>query len=968
LAVEIGRETTGPVTSFTSVTGNGLTWVEVAKVGVALNSGSNYNAQLSLYRAMGASPSAGAITINVGFNCVSCAWSLIEFSGIDTSGTNGSGAIVQSVTNTASTVTSITGTLSAFSSAGNATYGAFGASDSGGVPRTFTAGTGYTEIHDTGSTFSAVFTEFRSDNDTTVDATASASTNIGVIAVEIKANTSAVRYIKDYLSGSNVNATNYWVEIQAKDASGTNIASGKTVTASFTPTEGTLSLITDGVSNNSYSYVAGNGTPATVTVDLGTIYQIASITCWHFYDDARVFTGTKTEVSSNGVDWFTIFDSATSGTYTETVSGKTTNAPFGTPAGRTGTLSATLGAVTVSADGTVAAAKTGSAVTTEYGSATSLTITLNSLANGSLATSSAIDIAGASSSVTDVMVELNIASITPSGNKQVVVYAVSSLDGTNFADNTQVDNLMWLGTVTLSAGVASRSESFSVLDAYGSLPPSVKIVVQNDAGVSLAASGNSAQYRFAYDTVAVAVASLSTVTYTVSTAQIPNPERGFYLDLTHTGNWTQSNLTTYYNTDGTNPDNYQRDIRLVHYYCYLNSYKTVPLDSAFFTAFQSNLNAARTRGMKIILRFPYDASSNVDATYTQIQQHCDQLQPYLASNKDIIMMIQCGWVGQWGEYQGSSNFGLDSWPDSLTQANRDARKNVILKTLSVTPVDRFVCVRQPWIKGMISKTPVQDTQRFDGSDISRIGHFDDSFCTDATDRGTFLYPPNSPSASYNAFNEDTFMRQDTLWVPHGGETNGYNATWTNGDAAITFMTKYHTTYLNALYDPAVLDRWANRYTGTTLGGYNTGDGTYRIDVIKRSMGYRLQLVSSTMPSSATAGTQISVTIIVKNVGFAAPCMPRPVKLVLKNTSTSAITTIPMAADPRTWLPGGNITVSENVSIPSGLAAGTYSVHLLLADPDATLATRPEYSIQFANTGLWDATTGRNALNQTITIS
>lgn len=74
-----------------SVSGNGLTWVSVATVDG--NQGQN---GLAVYRAMGASPSTGSISVtNVsGFDvAVAC-----RFSGVDISGTNGSGAIDASAT------------------------------------------------------------------------------------------------------------------------------------------------------------------------------------------------------------------------------------------------------------------------------------------------------------------------------------------------------------------------------------------------------------------------------------------------------------------------------------------------------------------------------------------------------------------------------------------------------------------------------------------------------------------------------------------------------------------------------------------------------------------------------------------------------------------------------------------------------------------------------------------------------
>jgi hypothetical protein len=76
-----------------TVAGNGLTWVQVATVddGDAV-------AGMSVFRAMGASPSAGQITVTVTGNLVPANAIAICLSGTDTSGTNGSGAVEASDT------------------------------------------------------------------------------------------------------------------------------------------------------------------------------------------------------------------------------------------------------------------------------------------------------------------------------------------------------------------------------------------------------------------------------------------------------------------------------------------------------------------------------------------------------------------------------------------------------------------------------------------------------------------------------------------------------------------------------------------------------------------------------------------------------------------------------------------------------------------------------------------------------
>lgn len=94
----------------------------------------------------------------------------------------------------------------------------------------------------------------------------------------------------------------------------------------------------------------------------------------------------------------------------------------------------------------------------------------------------------------DLMVEVTVATTnTPSGDKQVVVFAQASYDNTNWqtgptSGTTATDEplLTYLGVVPIQTASVTEIKSFSVAQAYGGvLPPYVRIVVKNDLGVAL---------------------------------------------------------------------------------------------------------------------------------------------------------------------------------------------------------------------------------------------------------------------------------------------------------------------------------------------------------------------------------------------------------------------------------------------------------------------------------------------------
>ena len=70
----------------------------------------------------------------------------------------------------------------------------------------------------------------------------------------------------------------------------------------------------------------------------------------------------------------------------------------------------------------------------------------------------------------------------------------------------------------------------------------------------------------------------------------------------------------------------------------------------------------------------------------------------------------------------------------------------------------------------------------------------------------------------------------------------------------------------------------------------------------------------------------------------------------------------LPVDPRTWLPGAH-ELTVRLRVPADLAAGTYRLALWLPDMAQGLRSRPEYSVQIANQGVWNATRGDNTLAQ-----
>ncbi len=170
-----------------TVSGNGLTWTAVNSV--VYDDSSSSRRRISVFRALGASPSSGAITISFGGQTqTDIDWSLDEASNVDTSGSNGSGAIVQSATNydASGTASTLSVSLSSFGSNSNATFGAFANGYGLANPTVGSGFTKYGELADSNNNIK-VLTEFKNSNDTSIDINWNDNSELGGIAIELKA-------------------------------------------------------------------------------------------------------------------------------------------------------------------------------------------------------------------------------------------------------------------------------------------------------------------------------------------------------------------------------------------------------------------------------------------------------------------------------------------------------------------------------------------------------------------------------------------------------------------------------------------------------------------------------------------------------------------------------------------------------------------------------------------------------------
>lgn len=442
--------------------------------------------------------------------------------------------------------------------------------------------------------------------------------------------------------------------------------------------------------------------------------------------------------------------------------------------------------------------------------------------------------------------------------------------------------------------------------------------------------------------------SLSTVVYNPTSENILNPERGFMYNV----GLIEDPTLGYVRMNG---------FTVARAYVELDEFRQSPLSDTFLQKLRAGFQRARASGIKLILRFSYStpdyipSSGAPDASIDLVLRHIEQLKPVLQENSDVILVVQGGFIGAWGEGHSSAN-NLDS---------RENRARITTALLAALPRNRSIQLRYPQHIQELYSSQLTQTSAFKGGNQARTGHHNDCFLANQHDAGTYLVevrPNHYLTDAATIAKQKDYITKLSPFVPIGGDTCQVTLSEQRTDCPTTLseLALLHWSYLSATWYGGNIDRWKRE------GCYNT---------IAQKLGYRFELISSTLPTQVKPGSEFSGTLKIKNVGYASPFNRRNLEVIMRHQQTGQLYRLSIfqihskTNDPRFWSPeAGNIDVKVAGGIPANAPTGTYQLLLNLPDPMSNLRKNPLYSIRLANSNTWEAQTGFNSLQRTVQIS
>lgn len=439
---------------------------------------------------------------------------------------------------------------------------------------------------------------------------------------------------------------------------------------------------------------------------------------------------------------------------------------------------------------------------------------------------------------------------------------------------------------------------------------------------------------------------LVTTTYQPSDGVFPNPERGFHdnVPFPFPPDWNLSDPNLFkwiHDRDSS--------ITILRGMVRLDAYRNGSIDSTFLSRMNDSFARIRQEGFKVMLRFMYnyDSGGN-DAPLNTVLNHISQLKPVLQNNADVIVSMQAGFIGAWGEWHNSQN-GLDSF------SNKQTILNAILGAL---PSSRMVQIRYPLDTMQLYPSALTAGQAFSGSNQSRVGGHIDCFLNPDQDGGTW-----DGMGQFSSLQMQSYMQQTSQYTVMSGETceGFWNSDRGACPTAMSELQKYHfDMFNNVYYDPG-------------SGNWPAGDNPRWVsggcmDTIKRKLGYRLQLNQSQLSGQVRPGGEFYLSFTVSNVGWGNLFNPRKLEVILRHKASGKVYRLSTGIDPRTWLSGSTTTVAVSGGVPTSAPTGDYDVLLNLPDVAGALYGRSAYSVRLANQNVWESSTGFNSLLQTVNIN
>ena len=288
----------------------------------------------------------------------------------------------------------------------------------------------------------------------------------------------------------------------------------------------------------------------------------------------------------------------------------------------------------------------------------------------------------------------------------------------------------------------------------------------------------------------------------------------------------------------------------------------------------------------VIVRICYDpwynGRSNVTPDHEWVLKHVKQLAPVLSKNTDVIVALEMGMHGAYGEMHSDTNITYDRIAEATNLMLRNTPPELKILTRTGNYSAKVLGFDNWGVDFNIDGDKFKEIAAAKGDTMFRVGMFNDGYLGTQYDYGTW-----GADCKTSICREEgvAWLEKYGINTPYGGEAlttaSGYQVINTPEFLAYEgFRT--HTSYLNIQWNNNLIDSWKKTLFKQKDFDYDPSrvDSLTGFKYINDHLGYRFVLREAWMSDTVGSDRILRAKVRIQNVGFGNLTWKAPVKLAV----------------------------------------------------------------------------------------
>ncbi len=288
---------------------------------------------------------------------------------------------------------------------------------------------------------------------------------------------------------------------------------------------------------------------------------------------------------------------------------------------------------------------------------------------------------------------------------------------------------------------------------------------------------------------------------------------------------------------------------------------------------QQTFDNIRKNNGHVIVRICYDpwynGRSNVTPDHEWVLKHVKQLAPVLSKNTDVIVALEMGMHGAYGEMHSDTNITYDRIAEATNLMLRSTPPELKILTRTGNYSAKVLGFDDWGVDFHIDGEKFKEIAKAKGDTMYRVGMFNDGYLGTQYDYGTW-----GADCATSICREEgvAWLEKYSINTPYGGEalTTAENYQVINTPEFLAYEGfRTHTSYLNIQWNNKLIESWKKTPFTQKDFDYDPArvDSLSGFKYINDHLGYRFVLRESWMSDTVGDDGILRAKLRIQNVGF-----------------------------------------------------------------------------------------------------